>query len=101
MLSQAASIYMVNKETQTGYFPDIYRIMRKFGLSEYFEFYIRFKVFPSKNIWKRLVTSQLRSILGTIDCLLLILIVSDSCTLIKVHILYRLNQRSPVIYSQK
>ena len=42
--------FMVNKETQTGYFPDIYRIMRKYGLSEYFEFYIRFNVFPSKII---------------------------------------------------
>ena len=29
--------YMVNKETKTGYFLDIYRIMRKYGLSEYFE----------------------------------------------------------------
>ena len=50
---------MVNKETQTGYFPDIYKIMRKYGLSEYFESYIRFNVFPSKNIWKRLVKSRI------------------------------------------
>ena len=27
--------YMVNIETQTGYFPDIYRIMRKNGISKY------------------------------------------------------------------
>ena len=51
--------YMVNKETQTGYFPDIYKIMRKYGLSEYFESYIRFNIFPSKNIWKRLVKSRI------------------------------------------
>ena len=51
--------YMLNKETQTGYFPDIYKIMRKYGLSEYFESYIRFNVFPSKNIWKRLVKSRI------------------------------------------
>ena len=64
------------------------------GLSEFFESYIGFNVFPSKNIW------TMRSILGTIDYLLLILIVSDSCALIIVHILYGLNQRSPFIYSQ-
>ena len=51
--------YMVNQETQTGYFPDIYKIMRKYGLTEYFESYIRFNVFPSKNIWKRLVKSRI------------------------------------------
>ena len=33
--------------------------MRKYGLSEYFESYIRFNVFPSKNIWKRLVKSRI------------------------------------------
>ena len=29
--------------------------MKNYGLSEYFESYIRFNVFPSKNIWKSLV----------------------------------------------
>ena len=95
--------FMVNKETQTGYFLDIYRIMRKYGLSEYFESYIRFNVFPSKIIWKRLVKivyMTMRSILGSIDCLLLILIVSDSCILTIVHTLYGLNLKSLVTYFQ-
>ena len=56
------ALYMVNTETQTGYFPIIYKIMRKHGLSEYFESYIRFNVFPSKNIWKRLVKSRIHDI---------------------------------------
>ena len=39
---------MVNKETQTGYFPDIYKIMRKYGLSEYFDsMYFLLKIYGS------------------------------------------------------
>ena len=29
--------FLVNEESQTGYIPDIYRVMRKYGLSEYFK----------------------------------------------------------------
>ena len=95
--------FVMNKETQTGYFADIHRIMIKYGLLEYFESYIRSNILPSKNIWKRLVKGrihEMRLVPGSIECLLPSLIVSDSCTLIIVHTLYGSNQRNPVTYQR-
>ena len=54
--------FVMNKETQTGYFSDIHRIMIKYGLLEYFESCIRSNILPSKNIWKRLAKGRIHEI---------------------------------------
>ena len=43
--------FVMNKETQTG----LHRIVTKYGLFKYFEYYIRSNILPSKKIWKRFV----------------------------------------------
>ena len=78
-------------------------VQRKYGLLEYFESYIRFNVFPSKNIWKRLVKSRIHD--NEVNSWHIRLSAPDFNRFRQLHTEYSphtlwIESRSPVIYSQ-
>ena len=45
--------------SQKGYIPDIFKIMEKYDLTEYFNNYVKTNTFPSKIRWKHLVKRRI------------------------------------------
>ena len=52
--------FVVYRDLQEGYIPDIINILEKYELKNYFDDYIKNNNFPSKSSWKRLVRCRIQ-----------------------------------------
>ena len=53
--------FVVYRDLQEGYIPDIINILEKYELKNYFDDYIKNNNFPSKSSWKRLVRCRIQA----------------------------------------
>lgn len=52
--------FITNGSKQTGFIPDILRILQKYNLYDIFESYKKESVFPNKVLWKKLVKQKIK-----------------------------------------